>query len=53
MLSVPPPSLVLLGVWLVGALLIQHGVVSPLVVAVGWALRRVVPDRGRRYLQAG
>ena len=46
--SVPPPILVVLGVWMVGALLIQHGVVSPLVVAVGAALRRV-PDRGRRY----
>ena len=52
-LSVPPPFLVLLGVWLVGILLIQHGVVSPLVVTVGWALRRAVPDRGRRYLQGG
>ena len=53
LLSVPPPLLVLLGVWLVGALLIQHGVVSPLVVAVGAALRRLVPDRGRRFLQIG
>ena len=51
--SVPPPLLVLLGVWLVGALLIQHGIVSPLVVAVGVALRRLVPDRGRRFLQIG
>ena len=51
--SVPPPLLVLLGVWLVGALLIQHGVVSPLVVAVGVALRRLVPDRRRRFLQIG
>lgn len=51
--SVPPPLLVLLGIWLVGALLIQHGIVSPLVVAVGVALRRLVPDRGRRFLQIG
>lgn len=50
--SVPPPILVVLGVWMLGALLIQHGVVSPLVVSVGVALRRV-PDRGRRFLQAG
>jgi hypothetical protein len=50
--SVPPPILAMLGVWMVGALLIQHGVVSPLVVTVGVALRRV-PDRGRRFLQAG
>jgi hypothetical protein len=53
LVSVPPPLLVLLGAWLVGAVLVQHGVVSPLVVAVGWGLRRTVPDRGRRYLQAG
>ena len=52
LLSVPPPILVMLGVWMVGALLIQHGVVSPLVVAVGAALRRI-PDRGRRFLQIG
>ena len=50
--SVPPPILVVLGVWLVAAVLIQHGVVSPLVVAIGVALRRV-PDRGRRFLQVG
>jgi uncharacterized membrane protein len=51
--SVPPPVLVVLGGWLVGALLVQHGVVSPLVVAVSAALRRLVPDRGRRFLQVG
>jgi hypothetical protein len=50
--SVPPPLLAVLGAWMVGALLIQHGVVSPLVVAVGAALRRGVPDRARRFLQA-
>lgn len=50
--SVPPPLLALLGVWMLGALLIQHGIVSPLVVAVGAALRRV-PDRGRQFLQIG
>jgi hypothetical protein len=52
-LSVPPAYLMLLGVWLIGLLLIQHGVISPLVVTVGWGLRRAVPDRGRRFLQAG
>jgi hypothetical protein len=51
--SVPPAVLAVLAAWLVGALLIQHGVVSPLVVAVGAGLRRAVPDRGRRFLQAG
>ena len=51
--SVPPPLLAVLGAWMVAALLIQHGVVSPLVVGVGAAIRRAVPDRGRRFLQAG
>ena len=51
--SVPPPLLVLLGVWMVGALIVQHGIVSPLVVGVGAALRRLVPDRGRRFVQIG
>ena len=51
--SVPPPVLVVLGAWMVAAVLIQHGVVSPIVVAVGAAIRRMVPDRGRRFLQVG
>jgi hypothetical protein len=51
--SVPPPLLVVLGVWLVGAWAIQHGIVSPLVVAISAVLRRLVPDRGRRFLQVG
>ena len=51
--SVPPAVLVVLGAWMLGALIVQHGVVSPLVVAVGAALRRGLPDRGRRFVQAG
>ena len=39
--------------WLVGALVIHDGILSPLVVSVGVALRRFVPDRARRYLQFG
>lgn len=46
-------DLFLLLVWMVAAVVIHDGVVSPLVLAVGAALRRWVPDRGRRYLQAG
>lgn len=53
LVSVPPPLLLLLGVWLAGALVIHHGVLSPVVVAFGWALRERVPDRARRFLQAG
>ena len=51
--QVPVAGLVGLGVWLVAALVIHDGFVSPLVVAVGWLLREHVPDRGRRFVQAG
>ena len=34
-------------------LLIHDGLLSPAVVGVGSLLRRFIPDRGRRYLQAG
>jgi hypothetical protein len=50
--QVPVSSLVGLGIWLVAALVIHDGIVSPLVVAVGWLLREHVPDRGRRFVQA-
>ena len=50
--EIPPSSLVALGVWLLAALLIHDGLLSPAVVGVGVLLRRFVPDRGRPYLQA-
>ena len=49
---IPGQTLLWVAVWLVAAVLIHHGVLSPVVVAVSSLLRRVVPDRGRRYLQA-
>lgn len=45
-------GLVSLGVWMVAAVLIHDGLLSPLVVSVGWTLRRTIPDRARRYVQA-
>jgi len=51
--QIPSHSLMLLAAWLVGAIIIHDGIVSPLVVTVGWLLRRFVPARGRGYLQAG
>jgi len=51
--QIPSHSLVLLAAWLIGAIIIHDGIVSPLVVTVGWLLRRFVPARGRGYLQAG
>ena len=46
-------DLLLLAVWMVGAVAIHDGLLSPLVLGVGAALRRWVPDRGRRFVQLG
>jgi hypothetical protein len=46
-------DLLLLLIWMIGATAIHDGLLSPLVLAVAAALRRWVPDRGRRYLQTG
>ena len=51
--QLPRQTLVLLALWLIAALIIHDGLLSPAVVAVGAALRRYIPDRGRRYLQFG
>ena len=51
--QIPRQTLVLLAVWLIGALIIHDGLLSPAVVGVGAALRRYIPDRGRRYVQFG
>lgn len=50
--SVPWSSLVLVGVWLILALVIHDGLLSPAVVAVTVLLGRI-PPRARRYLQFG
>jgi len=51
--QIPRQTLVLLALWLIAALIIHDGLLSPAVVGVGSVLRRYVPDRGRRYLQFG
>ena len=51
--QIPRQTLLLLALWLIGALIIHDGLLSPAVIGVGAALRRYVPDRGRRYLQFG
>lgn len=50
--GIPVQSLTLLALWLIAAVVIHDGLVSPTVVAVGWTLRRLVAPRARRYLQA-
>jgi hypothetical protein len=49
--QIPRQTLVLLALWLIGALIIHDVLLAPAVIGVGAALRRYVPDRGRRYLQ--
>ena len=40
-----------LGLWLGAALVLHDGILSWLVVGVGWLLARFVPGRARAYLQ--
>jgi hypothetical protein len=49
--EVPPSQLLILGLWLIAALIIHDALLAPSVVGAGWLLRPYVPDRGRRYLQ--
>jgi hypothetical protein len=49
--EVPHAKLIVLVFWLIGALVIHDGILSPLVVSVSWVLARVVRPRARRYLQ--
>jgi hypothetical protein len=49
--QVPADMLVVLAIWLIAALVIHDGVVSPLIIAVGAVLGRWVPPRARRYVQ--
>jgi hypothetical protein len=49
--EIPVHSLFVLMLWMVAALAIHDGVLSPAVLTVGSLLRRYVPDRGRRFLQ--
>ena len=51
LVHIPGQTLVWVAVWLIAAVVIHHGVLSPVVIAVSSLLRRVIPDRGRRYLQ--
>jgi hypothetical protein len=48
----PHDKMLMLLVWLAAAVIIHDGVLSPVVIAVGWVISRAVPPRARRYLQA-
>lgn len=49
--GLPLPTLLVLAGWLLAALVIHQGVLSPAVLAVGAALRSL-PDRARGFVQA-
>jgi hypothetical protein len=51
--QVPLGDVVFLLVWLVGALIVHDGILSPLVLAVGGLVARTVPPRARRFVQGG
>ena len=46
-------DLLMLFVWLVVALIIHDGILSPVVATFGAGISRVVPPRARRFLQGG
>ena len=48
---VPFVDLLILALWLIGAVVIHDGVIAPLTVGVGALLTRVLPARVRRYVQ--
>ena len=49
--QVPVGDVAILALWLIGAIVIHDGILSPIVLAVGWTIARFVPPRARRYLQ--
>jgi hypothetical protein len=53
LINISNVDLVWVAVWMAAALIIHDAVIAPSVVGVGWLLRRLLPDRGRRYVQMG
>lgn len=50
--QIPASDLVMLVGWLIGALIIHDGVLTPIVLSIGWVVSRTVPPRARAFLQA-
>jgi hypothetical protein len=46
-------DLLVLFVWLIGALIIHDGILSPLVLGVGAVLAKTLPPRARTFVQGG
>lgn len=51
--EVPVGNLMVLALWMIGAVVVHDGILSPMVVGVGWLVGRAVPPRARRYVQGG
>lgn len=51
--EVPNDDLIQLAIWLAAAVLLHDGVLSPIIVGVGWLIARVVPPRARAFVQGG
>jgi hypothetical protein len=47
-----PGKLAGIALWLVGVVVLHDGILSPLVIGIGWLLARFVAPRGRRAVQA-
>ncbi len=47
-----PANLRDIAIWMIAIVIIHDGVLSPLVVTIGWLVARAVSPRPRRYLQA-
>jgi hypothetical protein len=53
LINIPIGTLGWVLVWMIAALIIHDAVIAPSVVGIGWLLRRLLPDRARRYVQTG
>ena len=53
LISIPIATLLWVALWMIAALIIHDVVIAPSVIGVGWLLRRLLPDRARRYVQIG
>jgi hypothetical protein len=49
--TVPIGALVVLALWMIGAIVIHDGIIAPATVTIGWAIGKFIPPRARRYTQ--
>ena len=51
--QIPASDLVTLLIWLIAALILHDGILSPIVVGVGAGIARMIPARARGFVQWG